>query len=100
MAFDVVTYVLAKNASKKYTDEAVSEIKPPFVNKGAVQTVNDLPLTGNNRGDAYLVKDEEKMYTWTVDASSGSASDWSPAGLVSVDDLTDSELQELISVVD
>ena len=60
MAFDVVTYVLAKNASKKYTDEAVSGIKPPFVNKGAVQTVNDLPLTGNNKGMRTLSKTKKK----------------------------------------
>ena len=55
MAISVETYALAKKNAKKQIEEALTSV---YDYKGSVQTVADLPLTGNKVGDVYNVISE------------------------------------------
>lgn len=44
--------------------------------KGTVESINDLPVTGNALGDVYLVKQIGLQYFWSRSASSGYKADW------------------------
>lgn len=48
--------------------------------KGGVTTRNDLPLSGNSRGDARISSDDGHMHIWISDSSSGTLSDWDNQG--------------------
>lgn len=60
MAFDVVTYILAK----KHTDKAIAALGHVFEFKGTVPTYDDLPTTGNKVGDVWLVEESGIEYVW------------------------------------
>lgn len=48
--------------------------------KGTVDTVNDLPLTGNSENDCYIVEDVDRLYTWGISSPSGLITDWKDVG--------------------
>ena len=48
--------------------------------KESVSTYNDLPITGNSENDVRITQDTDKMYTWSISASSGNLSDWIEVG--------------------
>lgn len=48
--------------------------------KGSVNTKNDLPITGNSENDCYITKDTDRLYTWSISASSGTLDDWKDVG--------------------
>lgn len=48
--------------------------------KGCVDTINDLPLLGNTENDCYIVKDVDRLYTWTIPESSGTIDKWVDVG--------------------
>jgi len=48
--------------------------------KESVDTYNDLPVTGNSENDLRITRDTDRMYTWSIAASSGSLSDWLDIG--------------------
>ena len=52
---DIITYILAKNASKKYTDEAIEKIPTNTHYKGQVNYYTDLP-EDPEPSDMYTVK--------------------------------------------
>lgn len=52
--------------------------------KESVDTYNSLPVTGNTRNDTRFVLDTNKAYTWGIDASSGSLSDWVEIGAMTL----------------
>jgi hypothetical protein len=51
--------------------------------KGTVDTVNDLPLTGNSENDCYIVKTTDRIYTWNKVDPEGILSDWVNVGSAS-----------------
>lgn len=77
---DVVTYVLSKNWSKKYTDEQISAIAKGMNYKGAVASSADLPVSGNTLGDVYTTSDTHTEYVWPKNEPSGEVADWEPLG--------------------
>lgn len=44
--------------------------------KAPVNTFNDLPVSGNFENDIRAVKDTDRLYIWTIVASSGDISNW------------------------
>lgn len=48
--------------------------------KGAIDTVNDLPLSGNVENDCYIIKDTDRLYTWNSVESSGTIDKWVDVG--------------------
>ena len=48
--------------------------------KGSVDTIEDLPLTGNSENDCYIVKDGDRLYTWNSTESSGTIDKWVDVG--------------------
>ena len=51
--------------------------------KGVVDTTGDLPLSGNSENDTYIVKADDRMYTWNKATPDGILSDWLDIGSVS-----------------
>lgn len=51
--------------------------------KGTVNTPANLPLTGNSENDCYIVKSNDRLYTWNNTSSSGILTDWVDVGSVS-----------------
>mgnify|MGYP003294958676 CR=1 FL=1 len=60
----LLAYILAKRASKNYTDEKISQLPVPYKVKEAVNTFSDLPTTGNEPGDVRETKDTGNEYYW------------------------------------
>lgn len=61
---DAVTYAVAKNAAKKYTDTKTEALVGGLTYKGSVSTQADLPASGNQKGDAYNCSDGSGMFVW------------------------------------
>lgn len=51
--------------------------------KGVVATTGDLPLTGNTENNCYIVKADDRLYTWNKSTPSGLITDWVDVGAVS-----------------
>ena len=51
--------------------------------KEAVDTFNDLPITGNAEGDMRVTLDTDNLYVWSIPATSGILADWSLIGNIS-----------------
>lgn len=62
--------------NKKQLDDAIAGLGTLLNFKGTVPTVNDLPLTGNAKGDVWITEDTDNQYVWVVDSSSGPIDDW------------------------
>jgi hypothetical protein len=48
--------------------------------KATVDTRDSLPIANNTENDLIVVRDTDKLYTWSIAASSGSLSDWKEIG--------------------
>lgn len=48
--------------------------------KASVATYNDLPISGNTQNDLRIVRDTDRMYTWSIPATGGSLGDWTDIG--------------------
>lgn len=67
---NILDILLATTLAKK-------GIKPAkIVPKGTAATTNDLPLSGNELGDIYLVLADGSLQMWTSEQATGTASDW------------------------
>jgi len=76
---DILSYVLARKKAKSYTDTKIGELSEGLTYKGSVATVEDLPASGNQKGDCYNVTDGSGMYAWNG-TSWGKASAVGPKG--------------------
>ena len=56
--------------------------EPLFDFKGNVATTSLLPLTGNKKGDVWIVSSDNSEWVWMSDNSSGSLSDYEELGTV------------------
>ena len=54
-----------------------------FTLKGVVNTTADLTLSGNSENDLYIVKADDRLYTWNKVTDSGILSDWINVGSIS-----------------
>lgn len=71
----------ADAATKKYADDLVSGLGAVFKFKGTKTATSELPTSGNNQGDVWLVSADDSEYVWTSSSASGSASDWEKLGV-------------------
>ena len=55
--------------------------------KDAVDTYNDLPITGNSENDARFVKDTDILYVWSIPSTSGDISNWKETAKMAIPDL-------------
>lgn len=69
---DIVTYALAKNGAKAYTDEAIAGLGAGFEYKGTVASIEDLPSDAS-KGDEYTVSGKGP---YVYDGSN-----WQPVGI-------------------
>lgn len=67
-----------KAVNPKQLKTAIQSIGSVFTLKGSVQTVSQLPSSGNNYGDVYYVVDESVGYVWIND---GTTNRWEQLGL-------------------
>lgn len=67
-------------STKKYVDDAVSGLGAVLEFKGTVATTAALPLTGNEKGDVYIVTEDNSEWVWVSDSASGTAADWEKFG--------------------
>ena len=67
---------------KKQIKKAVSELGTVLDLKGIVETTSALPLTGNKKGDVYIVSEDNTEYVWTSDNASGLITDYEALGPV------------------
>lgn len=76
--------VLAFAALKRAKDakQAIENLGTVLNLKGTVASTSDLPLTGNKKGDVYIVTADSSEYVWTSDSSSGTLSDYESIGRV------------------
>lgn len=65
--------------SKTQLDSAIANLGEVLDFKGAVQTVADLPATGNTGGDVYYVRSLGAMFVW-VETGAGGAYEWDEMG--------------------
>jgi hypothetical protein len=56
--------------------------------RSPVSTYANLPITGNILGDLRILTDVGVLYTWMIESSSGSLSDWKKVTVSSYNDLT------------
>lgn len=74
---DIVTLALAKkqaiSSSNAYTDGKLEGLELGFNYKGSVASVEDLPVSGNEKGDEYTIADGSGSYAWN-------GTSWDPAG--------------------
>lgn len=97
----LLAYILSKNFAKSYTDEQIALVSKGMDYKGSVSTFNNLPTSGNKKGDIYTTDDTGSEYIWTIDASSGSIDNWHELGGVDLSDYyTKSEIDSKFSNVD
>lgn len=66
MATDWLARILASEAQQS-VDDLAQKVGHAFQFKGTVDTVEDLPSTGNLIGDMYTVKANGHEYAWTID---------------------------------
>lgn len=65
MSFDPVTYAILSRRLLA-VESALSDIEPGFAFKGVVAVVSDLPASGNESGDLWIVtEDGNAQYVWT-----------------------------------
>lgn len=67
-------------STKKYVDDAVSGLGAVLEFKGTVATTAALPLTGNAKGDVYIVTEDNSEWVWVSDSASGTAANWEKFG--------------------
>ena len=67
-------------SNKKYVDDAVSGLGAVLELKGTVATTASLPLTGNAKGDVYIVTEDNSEWVWVSDSASGTAANWEKFG--------------------
>lgn len=60
MAFDPVTYALCA----ELVEEAVGDLEPGYEYKGSVATYEDLPSSGNEKGDLWQVRSSGAEFAW------------------------------------
>lgn len=65
--------------SKTQMETAIANLGEVLDFKGAVQTVADLPATGNTGGDVYYVRALGAMFVW-VETGAGGAYEWDEMG--------------------
>lgn len=65
--------------NKKQVEDMIADLGEVLDFKGAVQTVADLPSTGNRGGDVYFVRSLGAMYVW-VETGTGGAYEWDEMG--------------------
>lgn len=65
--------------SKTQMETAITNLGEVLDFKGAVQTVADLPATGNTGGDVYFVRSLGAMFVW-VETGVGGAYEWDEMG--------------------
>lgn len=65
--------------SKKQMEDAIAALGEVLDFKGAVQTVADLPATGNRGGDVYFVRSLGAMFVW-VETGTAGAYEWDEMG--------------------
>lgn len=70
----------ADAATKKYVDDLISGLGAYLDFKGSVASTTNLPLTGNKKGDVYIVTSDGSEYVWTSSSASGSLSDYEKLG--------------------
>lgn len=70
----------AKESARMYTNSVVEALADGLTFKGQVDSTDDLPLSGNTKGDMWLVASDGGQYVWKIDASSGSLSDYAVIG--------------------
>lgn len=59
------------------------KIPPSILNlKGSVATTSELPLSGNAKGDVWVVTANNSEWVWISDSSSGTLSDYDDFGVV------------------
>lgn len=60
---DIITYALCK----KYTNKRIEDLQAlgPFIFKGSVATYDDLPTSGQHKGDVWTVEDTGDEYLWS-----------------------------------
>ena len=72
MSLNIETYALAKKNTKKQIEEAISSV---YTYKGSVNSIEDLPSTGNKIGDTYnIINEGGQNYAWDGIA-------WDPLGV-------------------
>lgn len=65
-------------------DAIISKKLPPAILnlKGSVATTSELPLSGNAKGDVWVVTADNSEWVWMSDSSSGTFSDYDDFGVV------------------
>ena len=66
--------------TKKYVDDLFNELGTVLDIKGTVASTADLPLSGNRKGDVYIVTADNSEYVWTSTSASGTLSDYEKFG--------------------
>lgn len=81
---DSTSLIIALKALKSANaaNDAIAALGDVLNFKDTVATTNDLPLTGNKKGDVYLVTADSSEYVWISDSSSGTLSDYEFIGRV------------------
>lgn len=73
---DLIDILLAKRLVEK-------ELPPAIINlKGVIPTHFELPLSGNAKGDVWVVSVDNSEWIWMSDNSSGTISDYEMMGVV------------------
>lgn len=70
----------ADAATKKYADDLIAGLGTCLDFKGTVASASALPLTGNKKGDVYIVTADNSEYVWISASASGSLSDYEKLG--------------------
>lgn len=61
----------------------LKKLPPAILNlKGSVATTSELPLSGNAKGDVWVVTADNSEWVWMSDSSSGTLSDYDDFGVV------------------
>ena len=82
---------------KSYVDNQLAGI---YHIKGVVDTVNDLPTTGNTPGDCYNVLEDRQTYIWTEAGewvATGEVADLTPYRTADDQDVIDATKQDVLS---
>lgn len=70
----------ADGATKAYVDGLISGLGAVLNFKGTVANEASLPLTGNKKGDVYIVTADNSEWVWTLDEASGTAAGYEKLG--------------------
>ena len=70
----------ADAATKKYVDDLLSGLGGVLHFKGTKAATSELPLSGNVKGDIWLVTADSSEYVWTSDSASGTLANYEKLG--------------------